>query len=162
DGIQHLVQHVAQQVEDAQLVLGGGPNVGQHLRVQAGAVADHHLRPQPPAGQVAQEAPQVVLVVGPNQGEADGQVGQRVGGQQQRVGTQVQFIDAQRPGEALQHQLAVPGQVEAGHLPAQAVVDEAVGQFHQEVAPHRGLGLLDVKAVAQQAVEDGVANGGVV
>jgi len=74
----------------------------------------------------------------------------------------VEFIDAQRAGEALQDQAPVGAQVQARHLPAEAVVDEAVGQRHQEVAPHRGLGLLDVEAVAQQAIEDGLSNGGVV
>src|SRR5206468_496842 len=91
-----------------------------------------------------------------------GQVGQRVGGQQQGVAPQVQLIDAQRAAEPLQDRLAVPGQVEAGQLPAQAVVDEAVGQLQQEVALQGGLGLLDVEAVVQQAVEDGLADGGVV
>jgi hypothetical protein len=86
---QHLVQHVAQQVEDAQLMPGAGPDLGQQLRVEVGAVTDHHLRLQPPAGEVTQEAAHVFLVVGPDQGEADGQVGQGVGGQQQGVLAQV-------------------------------------------------------------------------
>ena len=74
----------------------------------------------------------------------------------------MQLIDAQRAGEELQDQAAVGAQVQARHLPAEAVVDEAVGQRHQEVAPHCGLGLLDVEAVAQQAIEDRLSNGGVV
>src|SRR5262249_53674968 len=147
DRIQHLVQHVAQQVKDAQLVLGVGPNLGQQLRVEVGAVADHHRGLQSPAGQVAQETAHVVGVVGPNQGEAHGQVGQGVGGQQQDVAAQVQYIDAQRSREALQDQPAVLGQIEAGQLPAQAGVDEAIRQADEEVAAHRGLGLLDVEAV---------------
>ena len=161
-GRQDFVQHVAQQVENAQLVLGVGPNLGQQLRVEAGAIADHHLRSQPPAGQVAQEAAHVVLVVGPDQGKAHGQVGQRVGGQQQGVGAQVQLIDAQSSREALQDQPAVGGQIETGQLPAQAVVDETIGDCHEEVALQGGLGLLDVEAVAQQAVEHGLADGGVI
>jgi len=50
----------------------------------------------------------------------------------------------------------------AGQLPAQAVVDEAVGECDEEVARHGGLGLLDVEAVAQQAVEDSLADVGVI
>src|SRR5262249_34715455 len=161
-GIQDLVQHVAQQVKDAQLVFGIGPDLGQQLRVQVRPVADYHLGLEPPAGQVTQEAPQVLLVVGPDQGEANGQVGQRVGGQEQGVAAQVQFIDAQRAGKALQDQLAVLRQFQAGQLPAQAVVDEAVGEAHEEVALHGSPGLLDVEAVVQQAVQDGLADGGIV
>ena len=74
----------------------------------------------------------------------------------------MQFIDAQGAGEPLQDHLAVRGQIQAGQLPAQAVVDEAVGQRQQEVASQGGLGLLDVEAVVQQAVQDGLTDGGVV
>jgi hypothetical protein len=56
----------------------------------------------------------------------------------------------------------VLGQVQAAQLPAQAVVDEAVGEDDEEVALQSRFGLRDVEAVAQQAVEDGLANGGVV
>ena len=68
--------------------MGFAVGIGRH-------VADHHLRLQPPAGQVLEEAPHAVLVVGPDQGEADGQVGQGVGGHEQGVSARAQFIDAQ-------------------------------------------------------------------
>jgi len=45
----------------------------------------------------------------------------------------------------------------AGQLPARAVVDEAIGECDEEVTLHGGLGLLDVEAVAQKAVEDALA-----
>jgi len=59
----------------------------------------------------------------------------------------VQLIDAQRPGEVLPDHAAVLRQVQAGQLPAQAVVDEAVGEFNEEVLLHSGLGLFDIEAV---------------
>src|SRR5438046_482640 len=60
-----------------------------------------------PVGQVPQEAAHVVLIVGPDQGKADGQVGQRVGGQQRSVLAQVKFIDAQSSEEPRQDLVAV-------------------------------------------------------
>src|SRR5579883_2936663 len=55
--------------EDAQLVAGLRPQLGQHRRVEARAVADDHARREAGALQVAQEAPQVRLVVAADQGE---------------------------------------------------------------------------------------------
>ena len=104
----------------------------------------------------------MVGVVGPDQGEAHGQVGQGVGSQQQGVDAQVQLIDAQGAGETLQDHVAVLGQVDAGQLPAQAVVEKAVGEADEEVTLHGSLGLLDVEAVAHQAVQDGLSDGGIV
>src|SRR6185437_16952492 len=111
DALQHLVQHVTHQVKDAQLVQGIRPNLSQQLRVEVGTVTDHDLGFEPPVGQVTQEAAHVFLVVGPDQGETNRQVGQRVGGQQQGVSAQVQLIDAQGAGETLEYQLAVGRQV---------------------------------------------------
>jgi hypothetical protein len=74
----------------------------------------------------------------------------------------VQLIDAQGAGETLQDHLAVLGQVEAGQLPVQAVIDKALRQRQEEITLHGGPGLLDVEAVAQQAVQDGLPDGGVV
>jgi hypothetical protein len=74
----------------------------------------------------------------------------------------VQLIDAQGSQEPFQDPPAVSGQIEAGQSPTQAVVDEAIGQRHEEVALHSGLGRLDVEAVVQEAVENGLADGGVV
>ena len=76
----------------------------------------------------------MILVVGPDQGEADGQVGQGVGGQQQGVVAQVQLIDAQRPGEALQGHAAVLGQVQY-----KAVGSTAVRDIEAERQPLVGL-----------------------
>jgi len=47
-------------------------------------------------------------------------------------------------------------------LPAQAVVDETLGECDEEVPLHSSLSLLDVEAVVEQAVEDSLADGGVV
>jgi hypothetical protein len=52
---------------------------------------------------------------------------------------------------------AVLRQVQAAQLPAQAVVDETLGEFDEEVPQHGGLGLLDVEAVVEQTVENGLA-----
>jgi hypothetical protein len=46
--------------------------------------------------------------------------------------------------------------------PWRAVVDEAAGQFQQEVALHAGPGAFDVESVVEEAVEDGCADGLVV
>ena len=64
-----------------------------------------------PQAQVLQEPAHVVLVVGPDQGEADRKVG---AGRWPKAGyrPQVKFIDAQRPAEALQDQTPMSGQVE--------------------------------------------------
>jgi hypothetical protein len=78
------------------------------------------------------------------------------------IDAQVQLIDAQRPGEALPDHAAVRRQVQAGQLPTQAVVDEALGEFDEEVTLHSGLSLRDVEAVVEQAVENGLADRGVV
>src|SRR6185437_9673255 len=57
---------------------------------------------------------------------------------------------------------AVGRQVQTGQLPTQAVVDEAIGQRQQEITLQGGLGPLDVEAVVQETVENGLADGGVV
>jgi hypothetical protein len=74
----------------------------------------------------------------------------------------VQLLDIQGAGEALRDAVAVVGQIETGPRPAQAVVDEALGGGHEEVALQGGLGLRDREAVVQQAVEGALADGGVV
>lgn len=47
---------------------------------------------------------------------------------------------------------------EATQAPIQAVVDEAGGEIQQEVAFHGGDGALDVEAVVEDALEDGLAD----
>jgi hypothetical protein len=67
-------------VEDAQLMVGVGPLLGQQLGVEVRAVGDHDVRHQPPGLEVLEEPPHVIGVVLVDQGEGHRQVGQRVGG----------------------------------------------------------------------------------
>ena len=48
DGVEDLVGDVLQDVEDAQLVPGGRPDLGQHRRVEVGAVGHDHLGQEAP------------------------------------------------------------------------------------------------------------------
>src|SRR5262249_37584465 len=138
------------------------PDLAQQRRVEVGAVGDDQAGPEAPVLEHQQEAPQVRLVVDADQGEADDLVGYRVGSQQQGEAAQVQLVDAQHDAEPLQAQAAVVGDLDPATLPVQAVVDEARREAQQEVALDGAHGALDVEAVLQQAVEDGLADGGVV
>ena len=104
----------------------------------------------------------MLLVVAADQGESHGEVGDGVSGQKQGEAAQVKLIDAQGSGEPLDDHLAVRLEVELGDFPADAVVDEAPGQFQGEVAPHRREGALGVEAVIEDAVEDGLTDRAVV
>ncbi len=70
----------------------------------------------------------------------------------------VQFVDAHNTAEVLHGRLSLPGLPQASQSPVEAVVDEATGQVEQEVAFHGRTGTLDVEAVVEDAVEDGLAN----
>jgi hypothetical protein len=50
------------------------------------------------------------------------------------------------------------GSREPGQAPVQAVVEEAAGQFQQEVPFHGRYGPLDVEAIVEAALEDGLAD----
>jgi len=115
----------------------------------------NYLRQEPPALEVGQEPAPVVLVVGRDQGEGHGEVVERVGGQQQGLLAQVDFVDAQGAGEVLDGPLAVVGPVALADLPVQAVIDKAVGQLQVEVAGQSAAQPLDTHAVVEHAVEDG-------
>jgi len=123
-------------VEDAQLVPGVRPQLGEHLRVEVGAVADYHARQQAPTLEVGKPSPHVQLVVAADQSEGDRQVADGIGSQQQSEAAQVKLIDAQRPGELFEDHFPVRGHVELSPQPAQAVVDEALRQAQEEVASH--------------------------
>src|SRR5262249_43127809 len=153
-GIEHLLGDVLQDVEDAQLVGGVGPDLGQGGRVEVGPVGDDQAGQEAPVLQHQEEPPHVRLVVGPDQGKADDLVGDGVGGHKQGEPPQVQLVDAQDAAEVLQGAAAVLGQVEPAQLPVQAVVDVTRGEFQQEVPPHGSAGPLDVEPVLQQAVQD--------
>ncbi len=122
-------------VEDAQLVVRVGPQLGQHGGVQVRAVGHHDVGVQAPGLEVPQEPPHVDLVVGGDQGEGDRQVMQRVGGQQRGEAAQVQFVDAERAAEMLQDPAAVRRHVEGSGVVAEHVVDEPRGEVQQELAP---------------------------
>jgi hypothetical protein len=104
----------------------------------------------------------MIGVVAADQGSRHGQVGPAVGGQQQVEAAQVQFIDAQRAGELRRDQLAVGREVQLRDLPAQAVVDEALGRVQEVIASQGGPGAFDIEGTFQAAVEDGVSHQAVV
>lgn len=120
------------------------PQLSQERRIQVGAIGDHDARQQAPGLEVLQEAPHVILVIGPDQGEGDGKVAEGIGCQQQGVLPQVQLIDAQRAAEACQDLLAMFRQVQLLHGPVEAVVDEAAGEVQQEVPAHALAYALDI------------------
>ncbi len=157
-GIEDVGVDVLQDVEDAQLVAGVGPHVGQHRGVQIRAVGDDHVRGEAVGLEVVQDASHVALVVGRHQGEGDGEIADRVGGQEQGAVPQVQFIDAQAAGEVRQSPPAVGGQVGLADLPVEAVGQEPGGQVEEEVASHRLLEAVQAQAVVEEAVADGVAH----
>ena len=157
-GIEDAVVDVLDDVKDAELMTGVGPEFGQHGGVEVRAVGDDHVGQEAVVLEVVQEAPHVVLIVGRNQGEGDGEIAQRVGGQKQRAVAQVQFVDAQGAGEMVEGPLAVGGHVGLADLPVEAVVEEAVGQVEEEVALQRLLQAIHAHAVVEQAVDDGFAD----
>ena len=75
---------VLDDVEDAELMAGGGPDLSQDSWVKVRAVRDNHLGQEAVGSEVAQEASHVVLIVGRNEGEGDGKIAKWIGGQQQR------------------------------------------------------------------------------
>ena len=157
-GVEHVGVDALQGVEHAQSVAGVGPQFGEHGGVQIRAVGDDHSRPEAVAFEVAQEASRVVLVVGGDQGEGDGEVAERVGGQEQGAVAQGQFVHAQGAGEVGQGPLAVRGQVGLTDLPVEAVGREAGGQVEEEVASHRLLEAVQAHAIVEESVDHGVAD----
>ena len=71
-----------EDVEDAQLMVGLGPQLGQHGRVEVRAVGDDGLGSSPQFLRLLEEPPHVIVIVGTDQGEGHRQVADRVGGQQ--------------------------------------------------------------------------------
>jgi site-specific DNA recombinase len=99
-------------VEDAQRMIGVGPEFAQHRRIQVRAVGDHDLGVHTPVLEVLEVSTHVVLVVLVDQREGHGQVGDRVGGQEQREAAQVQLVDAKRAAESLQDLATMLGHIE--------------------------------------------------
>ncbi len=157
-GVEHVGVDVLEDVEHAQLVAGVGPHVGQHRGVQIRAVGDDHPRREAVALEVVQDASHVVPVVGRDEGEGDGEVADRVGGQEQGAVAQVQFIDAQGAGEVRQGPLAVGGQVGLADLPVETVGQEPGGQVEEEVPLQGLLEAVHTHAVFEQAGDDGLAD----
>jgi hypothetical protein len=116
------------------------------------------LGDQAPVLEVAEEPPHVVLVVLRDQGEGHRQVGQRVGRQQQGEPAQVQLVDAQRAAETVQDLAAVRGHVELAGAVAEHVVDEPGGEVQEELAADRLQRAFDVHTIAEDPLEDQVAD----
>src|ERR1700683_2169173 len=83
--------------------------------------------------EVVQKTPHMVLVVGTHQGKSDGEIPQRVGGQEQGAGAEMYFVDTERAGEILQGPLAVGGHIDLANLPVEAVVQKALGEIEVEI-----------------------------
>jgi hypothetical protein len=108
--------------------------------------------------EVLEVSPHGVLVVLVDQREGHGQVGERVGGQEQREATQVQFVDAKRAAEEFQDLAPVRGHVELPGVVVEHVVDEPRGEFEEELAAERLQGPLDAHAVLEDAIEHEVTD----
>ena len=61
-------------VKDAKLVLGFGPQLGQELRIQVRTIADDDLGSKPPVLEVEEKTAHVFVVVGTHQGEGHGEI----------------------------------------------------------------------------------------
>jgi len=83
-GIEDMGIDVLDDVEDAELMPGGRPDISQDCWVKIRAVRDYHFGREAVGFEVAQEASHVVLIVGRNEGEGDGKIAKWIGGQQQR------------------------------------------------------------------------------
>src|SRR4029077_509325 len=92
------------------------------------------------------------------QGKRHREIPQGIGGQQQGVLTQVEFIDAQGAREMGQGPTAVGSAIELSRLPVEAVVEEAVGQVVVEVTPEGALDLPEAHAILKDAVEDSLTD----
>lgn len=108
--------------------------------------------------EVLEEPPHMVLVVGRNQGEGDGEVAERVGGQEQGAMAQMEFVDTQGAGEMVEGPLAVAGHVDLANLPVEAVGEEAIGQIEVELPLHRLLQAMEAHAVIEEAIDDDFAD----
>jgi hypothetical protein len=108
--------------------------------------------------QIPQESPHVVLIVAVDQREADGEIVHRIGGQQERVAAQVQFVDTQGPGEMPQRPLAVLGHVQPRHFAVRTVVNKAFREVQQKVPGQRRPHGLYAHAVVQQTIQHGFAD----
>jgi hypothetical protein len=75
----------------------------------------------------------MILIVGPDQGEGDGQVRERIGGQQQGEAAQVEFIDAEGAAEVGEHLATMGGHVELRGEVVEHVVDEAGREIEEEL-----------------------------
>jgi hypothetical protein len=100
----------------------------------------------------------VVLIVGPDQSEGDGEIAKWIGGQKQCAMAQMQLVDTQGAGEVLEGPLAIAGHVGLANLPVEAVGEEAIGQFEEEVALHGLLDAMEAHAIIEKAVDNSVAN----
>ena len=157
-GIEDVGIDVLDDMEDAELVAGVGPQFRQDRGVEVRAVGDDHSGQEAVIPEVVEYAPHMVPIVGPDQGEGGWEVAERVGGEQERAVPQVQFVDAQGAREVVEGPPPVAGHVGLVDLPVEAVVEEAVGQVEEEVPPHRLRQPVGAHAVVEESVEDGVAD----
>ena len=100
----------------------------------------------------------MALIVGGDQGEGDRQVRERVGGQEQGKASQVEFIDAERAAEVLEHLAAMSGHVESRGEVVEHVVDEPGGEIEEELTLERLENPFDAHAVVENALEHQIAD----
>lgn len=157
-GIEDMLVDVLDHMKDAELVPCLGPDLGQHGRIEVGAVGDHDLGHQAPVVEVVQEAAHVVLVVVPHQSEGDREIVDGVGGQQQSAMAQMDFVDAQGAGEVVQSPLPIGRHFDLAHFPVQTVVEKAIGELEMEIALESLTQPFHAHAVVEQTVDDSLAD----
>jgi hypothetical protein len=156
--VQDMVIDVLDDVENAQLVLGVRPDLGQNFGIKIRAIGHHHQGQKTMLFEIVQETPHVVLIIGTNQGEGHGEIVERVGSQEQRAMAKMNFIDTERSGELLQSPLAILGHVHLPDFPVEAIVEEPVGQFEMEIPLQGFLKASHAHLVVEQTVEDSLTN----
>jgi hypothetical protein len=153
-GVQDVLVDVLDDVKNAQLMLGVGPDLCQNFGVKIGAIGHHHKRQETMLLEVTQKALHVILIIVANQCEGYGEITERVGGQEQRAMTEVNFIDTERSRELFQGPLAILGHVHLLNFPVEAIVEKALGQFEMEVPSQGFVKAVHAHLVVEQSVED--------
>ena len=145
-------------MENAELVLRLRPDCGERFGIQRRAIGDHRLRPKPVVFEVSQEPQHMGRVVLPDQRAGDRIVGNRIAGQQHDSLPQMDLVDAKRAGKFREDFGAKLGSVKLPDRVFQAVVEKAGRQVQEEVTLESLLDGVDVELVAQNAIQNGLAD----
>jgi hypothetical protein len=121
------------------------------LGVEVRAVGDDDFGQEAVAAEIEQETAHMIFVVARHQGESNGEIAKRIGGQQECAMAEMQFVDAQGAGDVFQGPLTIVGHVDLPDFPIEAVVEKAVGEIEEELALERLLQAIQAHAVFEQA-----------